>query len=211
MALYTIHAEMLEDVTPGKPCHCTVKVVFGLPYHHSLLRDRVLTLANILEKWLLSSVTSCQNATEDIDAADSITIKESAPWMKSVSQLEKLFWHCEGEQQVCGLMAKVNNFIENAKQYLDHPEMVFSVASEVKAAGRPKHIKKKDEIQEMIKQELRDVVKECLEEEPLKKSIKKIKKEKEFAKEQEPLEEGSTHCKKWQLRKKFYWTLFFIG
>ncbi|OAD78035.1 hypothetical protein PHYBLDRAFT_68462 [Phycomyces blakesleeanus NRRL 1555(-)] len=190
MVLYTIRAKMLDDVTPGEPCHCRVKVVFGLPCRHSLPRDHVLTLVNIPE---------------------SITIKESTPWMKSVSWLEKLFRCCEDEQQVRGLMAKVNNFIENAKQYLDHPEMVFSVASEVKAPGRSKHIKRKsalpkdyvlhkhryllaqkskDEIREMIKQELRDAVKECLEEEPLKKSIKKIKKEKEFTKEQEPLKEG---------------------
>ncbi|OAD73232.1 hypothetical protein PHYBLDRAFT_168584 [Phycomyces blakesleeanus NRRL 1555(-)] len=86
---------------------------------------------------------SCRNVTKDTSAVDSIIIKESAPWMKSVSRLEKHFRRCEGEHQVRDLMTKVNSFIENTKQYFDHPEMIFPVTSEVKAPGRLKQVKRK--------------------------------------------------------------------
>ncbi|OAD67657.1 hypothetical protein PHYBLDRAFT_173982 [Phycomyces blakesleeanus NRRL 1555(-)] len=122
--------------------------------------------------------------------------------MKSIAQLEQLFRRCEGEQQICNLMAKVNDLINNA-------EVAFPLSSEVKAPGRPKHVKRKtalpkdfvrhkhrhllvqknkNDIRSILKEGLKEVMKEFLEEEPLKKT-----KTTNFAKKQEPLKEAEKY------------------
>ncbi|OAD71632.1 hypothetical protein PHYBLDRAFT_170288 [Phycomyces blakesleeanus NRRL 1555(-)] len=75
--------------------------------------------------------------------------------MKSIAQLEQLFRRCEGEQQICNLMAK-------------------------------------SEIRKTLKEGIIDVMKEPLEEKPLKKTIKNIKKETQFTEKQKPLKEDLT-------------------
>ncbi|OAD75961.1 hypothetical protein PHYBLDRAFT_165935 [Phycomyces blakesleeanus NRRL 1555(-)] len=109
--------------------------------------------------------------------------------MKSIAQLEQLFRRCEGEQQICNLVAKVNDLINNAGNLKDHQEVAFPLSSEVKAPGRPKH----SEIRKILKEEIIDVMKELLEEKPLKKTIKNIKKETQFAEKQEPLKEAEKY------------------
>ncbi|OAD75542.1 hypothetical protein PHYBLDRAFT_166779 [Phycomyces blakesleeanus NRRL 1555(-)] len=107
-------------------------------------------------------------------------------------------------------MAMVDELVDNAGEIIDHPNVVFPLASEVKAPGRPKHVKRKNalpkdfvrhkhrhllvqknknDIRSILKEGLKEVMKEFLEEEPLKKIIKEIKKETQFAEKQEPLEE----------------------
>ncbi|OAD80091.1 hypothetical protein PHYBLDRAFT_163137 [Phycomyces blakesleeanus NRRL 1555(-)] len=110
-------------------------------------------------------------------------------------------------------MAMVDELVDNAGEIIDHPNVVFPLASEVKAPGRPKHVKRKtalpkdfvrhkhrhllvqknkNDIRSILKEGLKEVMKEFLEEEPLKKIIKEIKKETQFAEKQEPLEEAKT-------------------
>ncbi|OAD73028.1 hypothetical protein PHYBLDRAFT_169287 [Phycomyces blakesleeanus NRRL 1555(-)] len=110
-------------------------------------------------------------------------------------------------------MAMVDELVDNAGEIIDHPNVVFPLASEVKAPGRPKHVKRKtalpkdfvrhkhrhllvqknkNDIRSILKEGLKEVMKEFLEEEPLKNIIKEIKKETQFAEKQEPLEEAKT-------------------
>ncbi|OAD66990.1 hypothetical protein PHYBLDRAFT_174697 [Phycomyces blakesleeanus NRRL 1555(-)] len=110
-------------------------------------------------------------------------------------------------------MAKVNDLINNANNLKDHPEVAFPLSSEDKASGRPKHVKRKtalpkdfvrhkhrhllvqnklSEIRKILKEGIIDVIKEHLEEKPLKKTIQNIKKETQFAEKQETLEEDLT-------------------
>ncbi|OAD68555.1 hypothetical protein PHYBLDRAFT_172978 [Phycomyces blakesleeanus NRRL 1555(-)] len=107
----------------------------------------------------------------------------------------------------------VNELVDNAGEIIDHPNIVFPLASEVKAPGRPKYVKRKtalpkdfvhhkhryllvqknkNDIRSILKEGLKEVMKEFLEGEPLKKIIKEIKKETQFAEKQEPLEEAKT-------------------
>ncbi|OAD75321.1 hypothetical protein PHYBLDRAFT_166575 [Phycomyces blakesleeanus NRRL 1555(-)] len=74
-------------------------------------------------------------------------------------------------------MAKVNDLINNVSNLKDHPEVAFPLSSQIKASGRPKH----SEIRKILKEGLIDVMNELLEEKPLKKTIKNIKKETQFA------------------------------
>ncbi|OAD75685.1 hypothetical protein PHYBLDRAFT_166911 [Phycomyces blakesleeanus NRRL 1555(-)] len=110
-------------------------------------------------------------------------------------------------------MAMVDELFDNAGEIIDYPNVVFPLASEVKAPGRPKHVKRKtalpkdfvrhkhrhllvqknkNDIRSILKEGLKEVMKEFLEEEPLKKIIKEIKKETQFTEKQKPLEEVKT-------------------
>ncbi|OAD65503.1 hypothetical protein PHYBLDRAFT_153402 [Phycomyces blakesleeanus NRRL 1555(-)] len=214
IGLITIRAELLEEVVPGELCNCRVKVVFGLPCLHDLPRDCMLLLSDIPERWILSSSLGERLKQLECDVSlQKIDVEKSAPWVKCITKLEQLFRQCEGNQQVQNLMAMVDELVDNAGEIIDHPNVVFPLASEVKAPGRPKHVKRKtalpkdfvrhkhrhllvqknkNDIRSILKEGLKEVMKEFLEEEPLKKIIKEIKKETQFAEKQEPLEEAKT-------------------
>ncbi|OAD79040.1 hypothetical protein PHYBLDRAFT_164124 [Phycomyces blakesleeanus NRRL 1555(-)] len=106
-------------------------------------------------------------------------------------------------------MAMVDELVDNAGEIIDHPNFVFPLASKIKAPGRPKHVKRKtalpkdfvrhkhrhllvqknkNDIRSILKEGLKEVMKEFLEEEPLKKT-----KTTNFAKKQEPLEEAKKY------------------
>ncbi|OAD66152.1 hypothetical protein PHYBLDRAFT_152719 [Phycomyces blakesleeanus NRRL 1555(-)] len=218
IGLITICAELLEDVLPGELCNCRVKVVFGLSCRHDLPRDRMLLLSDIPERWILSSsLGECLKQLECDVSLQKIDVEKPAPWVKCITKLEQLFHQCEGNQQVQNLMAMVDELVDNAGEIIDHPNVVFPLASEVKAPGRSKHIKRKttfpkdfvrhkhryllvqknkNDIRSILKEGLKEVMKEFLEKKPLKKIIKEIKKEIQFAKKQEPLEEAEKYSSK---------------
>ncbi|OAD73923.1 hypothetical protein PHYBLDRAFT_74195, partial [Phycomyces blakesleeanus NRRL 1555(-)] len=126
IGLITICADLLEEVVSGELCNCRVKVVFGLPCCHDLLRDCMLLLSDIPERWILSSSLGKRLQQLECDISlQKIDVKKPALWVKCIIKLEQLFHQCEGNQQVQNLMAMVDELVDNA------------------TPGRPKHVKRK--------------------------------------------------------------------
>ncbi|OAD70584.1 hypothetical protein PHYBLDRAFT_148506 [Phycomyces blakesleeanus NRRL 1555(-)] len=161
IGLITICAELLEEVIPGELCNCRVKVVFGLSCRHDLPRDCMLLLSDIPERWILSSSLG--------------------------ERLKQLEWN----QQVQNLMAMVDELVDNASEIIDHSNVVFPLASEVKAPGRPKHVKRKTALpNDFVRHKHRHLLVQKNKNDI--RIIKEIKKETQFAEKQEPLKEAKT-------------------